>query len=189
MLCGSNSIVKNIPIFKLECEKYFVNYSQPHITLLWIWIILCPFVYHCKCQNVGTFCGQLRSVAVGPPPRLWCGRVGFNPINMSNTICIYRLSIEPVDLKWGLILVHGYRYCWCQWQIVKVRGSQKLWSFLCWQDDKVEDANSNPISKTHCSPLKFHNWSISWTVRVSPMQSKGDLVEKHDNFKRIWVWF
>ena len=40
MLCGIDCIWQNIPHIHIECEEYFVEYNQSHITLLWIWIML-----------------------------------------------------------------------------------------------------------------------------------------------------
>ena len=40
MLCGIDCVWQNIPHIHVECEEYFVEYNQSHITLLWIWIML-----------------------------------------------------------------------------------------------------------------------------------------------------
>ena len=33
--------LENIPHIQIECGEYFTKYCQSHITLLWIWIMLC----------------------------------------------------------------------------------------------------------------------------------------------------
>jgi hypothetical protein len=35
MLCGTDSIMWNIPHIQVECEEYFEENCQSHITLLW----------------------------------------------------------------------------------------------------------------------------------------------------------
>ena len=36
VLCGTDNIIWNIPHIQFECGEYYVEYCQPHITLLWI---------------------------------------------------------------------------------------------------------------------------------------------------------
>ena len=41
LFCGTNSNPRNIFHIQIECEEYSIEYCQSHITLLWIWIMLC----------------------------------------------------------------------------------------------------------------------------------------------------
>ena len=41
LLCGTNSNPRNSFHIQIECEEYSIEYCQSHITLLWIWIMLC----------------------------------------------------------------------------------------------------------------------------------------------------
>ena len=41
MFCGANIIPRDILHVQPEYEEYFVEYCQIHVTLLWIWIMLC----------------------------------------------------------------------------------------------------------------------------------------------------
>ena len=41
MLCGIDCILQNIPHIQYAYKEYFVDYNQAHITLLWIWEMLC----------------------------------------------------------------------------------------------------------------------------------------------------
>ena len=41
MFCGTDNISRNILHIQSESAEYFVEYCQSHVTLLWIWIMLC----------------------------------------------------------------------------------------------------------------------------------------------------
>jgi hypothetical protein len=41
VLCGNDNIMWNISHIQYDYMEYFVVYCQSHITLLWIWIMLC----------------------------------------------------------------------------------------------------------------------------------------------------
>ena len=36
MFCGTDNIIQNISHIQYEYDKYYVEYHQSHITLLWI---------------------------------------------------------------------------------------------------------------------------------------------------------
>ena len=44
MFCGIDSIMWNIFHIQFEYEEYSIEYCQSHITLLWIWTMLCIFI-------------------------------------------------------------------------------------------------------------------------------------------------
>ena len=41
MFWKTDNILRNVPHIESECEVYYAEYRQSHITLLWIWIVLC----------------------------------------------------------------------------------------------------------------------------------------------------
>ena len=41
MLCGTDNIIRNIPCIQIGCKEYSTKVCQSHVTMLWIWIILC----------------------------------------------------------------------------------------------------------------------------------------------------
>ena len=42
--CWTSNILQNILHIQSECGEYSIEYCQSHITLLWIWIMLCLLV-------------------------------------------------------------------------------------------------------------------------------------------------